>query len=185
MYSPTLSLLHVYLALHVYCFWKNFPTYTFIWPYTYIRNPRVSARFVNNCHYSVKQWHTLSLLHKWGFGDFQSNSTVTQACANLTASLLDYSFSFLQASICFFKFTSHHYTNKMSNSDITSALDGVSQIFHSIWTSFFSASRALLWKGSQPLTYKDPISTLRTKDSIMVETLLIWVCSKVEVWIGF
>ena len=43
----------------------------------------------------------------------------------------------LQDSTCFFKFTSHHYTNKMSNSDTTSALDGVSQIFHSLWTVFF------------------------------------------------
>ena len=45
---------------------------------------------------------------------------------------------FFQAFICFFKFTSHHYTLKMSNSDITSALDGVSWIFSFFFFHFFS-----------------------------------------------
>ena len=62
-------------------------------------------------------------------------------------------FSFFQAFICFFKFTSHRYTLKMSNSDITSALDGVSWIFLSFFPLFFSQTRrgGLLWKSTQPL----------------------------------
>ena len=36
-----LSYLHVYLALHVYYFFKNCPSYTFIWHYTFIWNTRV------------------------------------------------------------------------------------------------------------------------------------------------
>ena len=44
LFHASLSILHVYLALHVYQFSTNFPSYTFISPYTCIRNPRVNKQ---------------------------------------------------------------------------------------------------------------------------------------------
>ena len=99
--------------------------------------------------------------------------------------LFDYSFSFFTGFYLFLQvhFTSLHQQNVKLRHYLCIGW-GKSNFSFSL-DRFFPASRALLWKGSQPLTYKGPISTLRTKDSIIVETLLIWVCLKVEIWIGF
>ena len=58
-FYPVFSCLHDYLALHVYYFSRNFPSYTFISPYTCIRNPRVDKHSITEfwtVHILVKIW---------------------------------------------------------------------------------------------------------------------------------